>query len=205
MSGRGDLASRRKKTRSVILEAAIVEFAFNGLRGASTQGIADRANISKTKLHYYINGKEELYQEALDHILSIWVQIFEGINLSKGPDAFLADYIERKIRFSLEQPEKVKLFVHEVMRGAEWLKKYWAGSREMTLKAAEQISEWCQEGSIRKVDPILFQFHVWALTEQYATMDKELRFMLDLKDDEVMDVDLIVSEVTQLILRGLKP
>ena len=89
--------------------------------------------------------------------------------------------------------------IHE-MQNAIFFGAAWKGKTVCSRSDAR-----CQEGSIRKVDPILFQFHVLALTEQYATMDKELRFMLDLKDDEVMDIDLIVSEITQLILRGLKP
>ena len=85
-----------------------------------------------------------------------------------------------KMRFSLEQPEKVKLFVHEVMRGAK-------------------------RGVFEKSTQFYSNFTYWPSRNNMRPWTKNMRFMLDLKDDEVMDVDLIVSEVTQLILRGLKP
>ena len=51
MSSRQDLVVKRAELKEEIHQAAILEFSENGLRGASTQGIADRAGISKTKLH----------------------------------------------------------------------------------------------------------------------------------------------------------
>jgi len=51
---RADLARRRDEVISAIRAAAIAEFVANGLVGASTQAIADRAGITKTRLHYRI-------------------------------------------------------------------------------------------------------------------------------------------------------
>lgn len=202
---RRDLATKREELREAIRAAAILEFSENGLRGASTQGIADRAGISKTKLHYYITSKEELYQEALDHIVSTWADIYSGISLEYGPEPFLRDYISRKVRYSLEHPAEVKLFVHEVMRGATRLREHWMGSRETTRRAADRITGWVDQGLIRKVHPILLQFHIWALTEQYAVMAEEAKYMLGLAPDEALDAELVTTEITQLVLNGLKP
>lgn len=205
MSPRLDLAVKRGELREVIRDAAIAEFAEHGLRGASTQGIADRAGISKTKLHYYIASKEELYAEALTHIIGIWSDIFDGVPLDQGPEVFLRDYITRKIRFSLDHPAKVKMFAGEVMRGAPMLRSLWAGSREATRRAAVQFDGWIAHGLIRKVDPMLLQFHIWAMTEVYAIMDSEVRYMQGQPAGAAMDFDHIVAEVTALILRGLRP
>lgn len=203
MNARNDLAARRGEMREAIRTAAIAEFAEHGLRGASTQGIADRAGMSKTKLHYYISSKEDLYQEALDHIVDTWTELFEGIALDRGPEPFFAEYISRKVRFSLENPAEVKMFVNEVMRGAERLRDHWAGSRASTLRAADRISSWIDQGLIRQVHPILLQFHIWALTEQYAVMADEARFMLGLRRDEPLDAALIVDEITKLVSGGV--
>ncbi|MFN7223941.1 MAG: TetR family transcriptional regulator C-terminal domain-containing protein [Paracoccaceae bacterium] len=202
--GRGDLARKRGALREVIRTAAIVEFAEHGLRGASTQGIADRAGISKTKLHYYIDSKEELYAEALTYITGIWAELFEGIALDKGPDAFLSDYIARKVRFSLTHPAEVRMFTGEVMRGAPMLHEVWAGSREATQRASDLISGWADQGLIRKVDPLLLQFHIWAMTEAYAVMASEARFMSGLGPDTPLDEARIISEITALVLNGLR-
>lgn len=203
MSPRVDLAAKRGELREVIREAAIAEFAEHGLRGGSTQGIADRAGISKTKLHYYIDSKEELYQETLDHIVGIWAELFEGIALDQGPKAFLSDYIARKVRFSLQHPAEVRLFTQEVMRGAPMLKSHWAASRAVTLRAARQIDQWATDGLIRPVDPMMLQFHIWSMTELYAVIGTEVRYMQGMAADDPLDADRIIAEITTLVLGGL--
>ena len=205
LSTRPDLAEKREELRRRIRDAAIAEFAENGLKGASTQAIADRAGISKTKLHYYIESKEALYREALDHILEVWADLFHGIPADEGPETFLRDYIARKVRFSLERPDVVRMFSSEVMRGAPFLRDYWAKSHQDMDRASALIRDWVAQGRIRPVDPRVLQFHVWALTEYYALHGTEVRFMLDLREDATLDAQAITDEVAELVLLGLRP
>ena len=205
MNPRIDLAQKRDELRAQIRDAAIAEFAKNGLRGASTQAIADRAGITKTKLHYYIDSKEDLYQQALDHIIEIWAELFDGIPLDLGPEAFLSFYIARKISFSIHHPAEVRVFANEIMRGAPMLRSHWAGSRASTLRAADRITDWARAGLIRPVDPMLLQFNIWALTEHYALMAPEVRFMLGQSENAPLDEGRITAEVTALVLNGLRP
>lgn len=201
---RNDLAQKREELREVIRDAAIAEFAELGLRGASTQGIADRAGISKNRLHYYIDSKEELYQQALDHIMAIWTELFEGLPLDKGPRTFFSGYIARKVAFSLSHPAEVKMFTGEVMRGAPMLRDHWAGSRDSTRRAARHIESWVAAGLIRPVDPILLQVHIWAMTEAYAVISPEIRFMQGLDEAAPLDQAAITAEITSLVLNGLQ-
>ena len=203
MSPRIDLAMKRGELREAIRDAAIAEFAEHGLRGASTQGIADRAGISKTKLHYYIDSKDDLYQQVLGHIVGIWADLFDGIALDQGPKAFLFDYISRKVHFSLQHPAEVRLFTQEVMRGAPMLEKHWAASRAVTLRAARQIDQWVADGLIRPVDPMLLQFHIWSMTELYAVMGTEVRYMQGFSAEAPLDAEHIVAEISALVLTGL--
>ena len=205
MNPRVDLAQKRGELRDNIRDAAIAEFAENGLRGASTQAIADRAGITKTKLHYYIDSKEDLYQEALDHIVAVWAELFDDIPLDLGPEAFLSFYIARKISFSIHHPAEVRMFANEIMRGAPMLRSHWAGSRASTLRAADRIADWARAGLIRPVDPMLLQFNIWALTEHYALMAPEVRFMLGQPENAPLDEARITAEVTALVLNGLRP
>ncbi len=205
MTKRHDLALRREELRGTIRQAAIEEFAENGLRGASTQAIARRAGISKTKLHYYIASKEELYEEALAHIIDIWAELFNETNDEEDPQRFLRRYIARKIRHSLEHPEVARMFSNEVMRGAPMMRQYWETSREATQKAAERIRNWVSQGLIRPVDPLLLQFNIWALTQHYALHQAEVRFMLGVDEQTPLDAEPIIDEVTTLVLNGLRP
>jgi TetR/AcrR family transcriptional regulator len=202
---RADLAARREEMMQTIRQAAIKEFAANGLHGASTQAIADRAGISKTKLHYYISSKEDLYVEALRHIVDVWAELFHGLDMNAGPERFLRDYIGRKIRHALDHPEVARMFTGEVMRGAPLLRPLWEASRQATATAATVIEGWITAGVIRPVDPVLLQFNIWALTQHYALHLSEVRFMLNLSDSSPLDADHIVDEVTELVLHGLRP
>ncbi len=202
---RADLAARREEITAAIRQAAIAEFAANGLHGASTQAIADRAGLSKTRLHYYIRSQEDLYIEALGHILGVWAELFHGLDMTAGPERFLRDYIGRKLRHARDHPEVARMFTGEVMRGAPLLRPLWEPSRAATREAARVIEGWIAAGLIRPVDPVLLQFHIWALTQHYALHAAEARFMLDLPEDAPLDLDRIAAEVTELVLRGLRP
>jgi TetR/AcrR family transcriptional regulator len=204
-SNRADLAARREELMETIRQAAIAEFAANGLHGASTQAIADRAGISKTRLHYYIRSKEDLYLEALRHILGVWAELFHGLDLEAGPERFLRDYIGRKVRHALEHPQVARMFAGEVMRGAPLLRPLWEPSRKATRQASRVIEGWIAQGLIRPVDPVLLQFHIWALTQHYALHAVEARFMLGLPDEAPLEAERIADEVTALVLRGLRP
>jgi len=96
------------------------------------------------------------------------------------------------------------MFTGEVMRGAPMLHAVWAGSREATLRASRLIGAWADQGLIRRVDPLLLQFHIWAMTEAYAVMASEARFMSGLGPDDPLDEAHIVAEITALVLNGLR-
>jgi TetR/AcrR family transcriptional regulator len=204
-SVRADLAARREETLERIREAAIMEFAANGLHGASTQGIADRAGITKTKLHYYISSKEDLYLDALRHIVEVWTDLFHDIDMGDEPERFLRDYIGRRVRHTIDHPEVARLFTSEVIRGAPLLKPLWESSRQAVAAAAKVIDGWIAQGLIRPVDPLLLQFNIWALSHYYALHQTEARFMLGLPEDRPLDADRIADEITDLVLRGLRP
>jgi len=58
-------AERSAETRSRILDAALSEFAANGLAGARTEQIAQSAGVNKALLYYYFESKEKLYRRRL--------------------------------------------------------------------------------------------------------------------------------------------
>jgi len=65
MEAQGD---RSAETRSRILDAALSEFAANGLAGARTEQIAAAAGVNKALLYYYFESKEKLYAAALEMV-----------------------------------------------------------------------------------------------------------------------------------------
>ncbi len=61
---------RSAETRSRILEAALTEFAANGLAGARTEQISAAAGVNKALLYYYFESKEKLYAATLEMVSS---------------------------------------------------------------------------------------------------------------------------------------
>ena len=61
-------AERSVETRGRILDAALSEFAANGLAGARTEQIAHAAGVNKALLYYYFESKEKLYAATLEMV-----------------------------------------------------------------------------------------------------------------------------------------
>ncbi|HUY94446.1 MAG TPA: TetR/AcrR family transcriptional regulator [Terracidiphilus sp.] len=57
---------RNLETRERILEAALKEFAAEGLAGARTDRIVAAAGVNKSSLFYYFGSKEKLYEAAVE-------------------------------------------------------------------------------------------------------------------------------------------
>jgi TetR/AcrR family transcriptional regulator len=67
---RARLGSRGKpeESRAAILQAAIREFAREGIAGARTDAIAKAAKVNKALLYYYFRDKDALYGAALEQV-----------------------------------------------------------------------------------------------------------------------------------------
>jgi TetR/AcrR family transcriptional regulator len=61
-------AEKSAETRGRILDAALSEFAANGLAGARTEQIAFAAGVNKALIYYYFESKEKLYSAALEMV-----------------------------------------------------------------------------------------------------------------------------------------
>src|SRR6266404_9911186 len=59
-----------ERTRSAILDAAMREFAHEGVAGARIDAIARAARVNKALLYYYFRDKEALYGAVLDRVFA---------------------------------------------------------------------------------------------------------------------------------------
>jgi AcrR family transcriptional regulator len=66
MDGGGKRRPDRERTRQEILDAALQEFAENGLNGARVDAISARINSAKQMIYYYFGSKEGLYFAVLE-------------------------------------------------------------------------------------------------------------------------------------------
>jgi TetR/AcrR family transcriptional regulator len=191
----------RERIMAAIRVAAIAEFSENGLKGTSTQAIAARAGLTKPQLHYYIKGKEELYEELLMSVISDWKGMFDAA--SSDPGKVLGDYIRSKIHLAFDKPEVSRIFTREVLDGGRNLEKFWPDSRKNTREKVRVMNSWIERGLMKPVDPHTLLMGIWAMTQFYA--DSALQVLQLIKPAQpawMPDRDKLVAELSTLILRG---
>lgn len=110
-------AERSAETRSRILDAALSEFAANGLAGARTEQISATAGVNKALIYYYFESKEKLYSAALEMV--------SGRVRDRSMAVFLREASpgERMLRAALDHFDRIltqrefqTLMQHEMMR-----------------------------------------------------------------------------------------
>ena len=195
----------RKYTQvlALINQAAIEVFASEGLAGASTQAIADKAGLSKAQLHYYIDSKEALYRQVLQGIIDDWIGVFGFSDEAFGPRKVLSDLIHRKMMFSFEHPLRSRIFTAEMMRGAPVINDMMATSKQRTEQAAAVIQNWMNQGLMDKADPMLVLFHIWAVTQFYADHATQAAYFRDTaQQGDDKDRRYLIEQVTEFLLKG---
>lgn len=199
-----ELAARRAEMMDKISAAALEVFSLHGLRGASTQEIAERAGISKQQLHYYIESKESLYASILMRTMQHWGHI--GLHADEDnsdPAAALERLVRRKLNFAFEYPHVSRLFTGEIMSGGPVIRDIWKGGIGMVDAAVAVIRSWVAEGRVAPVEPIYLLFNIWALTQHYADYESQVRFFTRTSSGQPLDREKICREITGLVLRGV--
>ncbi len=193
---------RRAQTLAAIHQAAIEVFAAEGLSGASTQAIADKAGLSKAQLHYYIASKEDLYRQVLQDIVDDWIGVFGFSDEAFGPRKVLSDLIRRKMVFSFEQPLRSRIFAAEMMRGAPVLRATLGTSKRRTEQAVAVIQNWIDRGLMDPLDPLALLFHIWAMTQFYADHAEQVLYFRELAQIGASERKHLIDEVTAFVLKG---
>lgn len=198
------LAKRRAEMMDVISVAALDQFSLHGLRGTSTQEIAERAGISKQQLHYYIESKDLLYESILRRTMQHWGQIgLKTEDKTATPAEAIARLVRRKLDFTFDHPQVSRLFSYEVMSGGAVIRRIWAESADSVGAAVRIIAEWVRTREIEPIEPIFLLFHIWALTQHYADYEPQVRFFTDCPPEEALDRERICAQITCFVLRGL--
>jgi len=178
-NGKHILTSRRgtrrqpDASRDAILQAALAEFAQEGLAGARVDAIAASAGVNKALLYYYFHDKETLYGAVLDRF---FVRLTE--RLMRELDG-VAPLGERLLRYTCaqfdcvaESPHHARLFQGELMHAGR------SGSphvtriaenyvRPLAMRVTELLQQGISAGEFREVDPIQFAPSIAAINVHY--------------------------------------
>lgn len=161
--------------RSQLLQAALDVFSIYGFAGASLDEISRLAEMHKSNIFYYFENKEALYIEVLTSVLQKWLEPLQVFDVASDPVEMLTHYIEKKIEFSKENPKASKLFALEIIQGAPYIHNIIKGSIKKHFKRKlKVVAQWQEQGKMSShIDPELFVFNIWAITQSYADFEAQ--------------------------------
>jgi TetR/AcrR family transcriptional regulator len=192
----------QSENREIILDAALQVFSAYGYRGATVDGIAAKAGMSKPNLLYYFRRKEDIYVAVLEKILADWLEPLKRLDARGDPVGELAGYVKAKLRMARDNPEASRLFANEILHGAPMIRGFLSGPlKALVDEKAGVIRGWIAEGKLKPVDPRHLIFAIWATTQHYADFDVQVRAVLG-GEPRMADVEATLSS---LIINGLSP
>jgi TetR/AcrR family transcriptional regulator len=149
-------------SRGAILQAALVEFAQEGLSGGRMDAIAAAAGVNKALLYYYFRDKEALYTAVLDdffvRLLGRVTQALDGAGLAGQR---LLTYARAHFDCIAESPHYARLFQGELMsagrgRPSHLTRVVEQYIRPISVRLVAVLQEGIESGEFRHVDAIQF-------------------------------------------------
>lgn len=193
----------RAHNQAIILHAAEEEFVLQSYRGATMQGIADRAGLPKANIHYYFKNKKNLYKVVLRSIIEEWNEGLITMTVDSDPKAVIEKFLRTKLHQAFVNPNRHKLFALEVIGGAPHLHDFMSTTmRDWALDKTQVMTSWYSQGKIGIADPLQLLILIWATTQRYAEFETEIVGLMQKeaydKEDEARAADFLVP----FILRG---
>jgi len=163
---------RPEQSRAAILQAAIREFAQQGIAGARTDAIARAAKVNKALLYYYFKDKETLYGAALDHAFGQMGEYLIGVlDRNLPPREKVMTYVGSYFDYIANHKFNRDLVQMETMRsghGSPHLKRiakrYF---QPLFLRLSATIRDGIAAGEFRPINPMQFVPSMVALVVFY--------------------------------------
>ena len=168
-----------ERSRAVILNAALEEFALFGLGGARIDRIAERSNLNKRLIYYYFTDKDQLFQAVLE---SAYEQIREKekeLNLqSLEPTAAVRTLVEFTWNYYLEHPEFLTLLNSENLHKARHIQES-PNARALNSPLIELLGAILEKGRLSGefrggIDPVQLYVSIAALSYFYLSNNSTL-------------------------------
>lgn len=179
--------SPQSKQRNTLLDVATTEFAENGYEETSIQKIASVAGISKAKVFYYFDGKEDLFFQTLDRTMAPIIDPLESAPSVKSAEEFWASLeagVVYASAFGRNDPYAAALFRDLFRRG-----DHTRALARLTNRVRAAVSNWLRDG--RAVGAIRTDLPVPILAEAIVGALVQIdRWLTDNMEDGRPPVDL---------------
>lgn len=170
-----------EQTRAAILEAAMQEFAQEGVAGARTERIAASAGVNKALLYYYFEDKERLYGSVLDHVFStVSTKLHEALDGPGSPRECVLRYAAAHFDLLAGHPYLPRVVLHEMTRSGRDPSPHIRRiaerfSRPVAARLQQVLQRGMESGEFRAVDSLNFAFSMAALVVFYFGATPMLR------------------------------
>jgi TetR/AcrR family transcriptional regulator len=174
---------RPEESRAAILQAAVREFAREGIAGARTDSIARAAQVNKALLYYYFEDKEALYGAVIDQVFGgLTANVHEALAQNLPPRERILAYVGAHFDYIASNPLYPPIVQSEMMRARQgstpqferMVKQYF---RPLFSKVAAVLKDGQISGDFRQVDPLQFIPSMIAVIVFYFSSAPVMRMM----------------------------
>ena len=130
-------------------------------------------------------------------------KIMEAIDADPegDPQAELRGYVQRKLQMSREMPRESRLFANEILQGAPRIEGFIRTDlKSLVDEKAAVIRAWAQAGRIADLDPWHLIFSIWALTQNYADFEAQMRLVRGPDTDPFDGADAFLDRLFDRLL-----
>lgn len=149
-------------SRHAILQAALAEFAQEGLAGARMDAIASAAGVNKALLYYYFQDKDALYGAVLDQFFAAMsARVLATLESAQPAGERLLTYVRAHFDSVAESVHDARLFQRELMSAGRGVSPHLARVVEQYVRPISQrvlsvLEEGIRNGEFRPVDVAQF-------------------------------------------------
>ncbi|MBE7382781.1 MAG: TetR/AcrR family transcriptional regulator [Leptolyngbya sp. SIO1E4] len=194
-----------EKTRRLILDAAEIEFANHGLKGARTDKIAKAAGVASRMIYYYFENKAGLYQAVLQRPAAEIQDAIAQIDFeAASPDQALVAVVRAAIAYETKHRHRGMLLFQEASQnqGKYFKQTNWQQAIELLTGILEQG---IKTGVFRPLDTYMTTLNIIGMCVFYGNAHENLKHLAPHQD--LLSAEMI-EQYTQaaigLVLNGVK-
>lgn len=168
-----------ERSRAIILNAALEEFALFGLGGARIDRIAERSNLNKRLIYYYFTDKDQLFQAVLEGAYEQIRESEKKLNLqSLQPATAIRTLVEFTWNYYLEHPEFLTLLNSANLHKARHIQES-SNVRALNSPLIELLGEILEKGRLTGefrggIDPVQLYVSIAGLSYFYLSNNSSL-------------------------------
>ncbi|CCQ12081.1 Transcriptional regulator, TetR family [Pseudoalteromonas luteoviolacea B = ATCC 29581] len=188
-----------------IVQAAIAQFAQNGLAATTMETIASKAHVSKRTLYKHFPNKESLFDEVVNRLISrinplATIQYIPNYgletqlaHLARSAASLLAD--EDYLTLS-------RIVMIESMRNKEQAQRLSARFVNCECALLQWFKDAGNEGSLGDVDPELAAAFFWGGLKKLTYWEQVLKWQAPLEEAKL---DVLLQQAVALFCQGVTP